>query len=363
MSRLSRWIRPVSSPEPHGPVRELTRILVTGGAGFIGSNFVRWMLQRHPELELTVVDKLTYAGNLANLADLQDDPRLRFVKGDIADANLVQDLASKAEAIVNFAAESHVDRSIESAQAFIETDVVGTHVLLEAARQFAHRLYLQISTDEVYGDVPEGSSTERAPLMPRSPYAASKAGADLLVLAYAATYGLPVAITRSSNNFGPYQYPEKIIPLFVTNALNGEPLPIYGDGMQVRDWLYVTDNCAAIEMVLGHGTPGEVYNIGGGNELTNLELTRAILDEVGQPPDLIRLVADRPGHDRRYSVDSSKVRALGWQPEHQFSTALAETVAWYRENTEWWEPLKGGEYLEYYRRQYADRLASGSTLE
>jgi dTDP-glucose 4,6-dehydratase len=344
-------------------MRRFAGILVTGGAGFIGSNFVRRMLQRHPDIELTVLDKLTYAGNLANLADIENDPRFRFVHGDIADASVVDDLAARAQAIVNFAAESHVDRSIEAAHDFIQTDVVGTHVLLEAARRFSHDLYLQISTDEVYGDVEAGSSTEGAPLMPRSPYAASKAGADLLVLAYATTYDLPVAITRSSNNFGPYQYPEKIIPLFVTNALNGEPLPLYGDGMQVRDWLYVTDNCAAIETVLTHGTPGDIYNVGGGNELTNLELTRAILAEVGQPADLIRLVADRPGHDRRYSVDSTKIRALGWRPEHDFSEALAATVAWYRENPGWWEPLKTGDYLDYYRRQYADRLASGMPLE
>lgn len=364
MWRPSGWIRQVSvRKQRESPMREFRRILVTGGAGFIGSNFVRWMLDRHPDLEITVLDKLTYAGNLANLADVQGNSRYRFVKGDITDASLVEDLAANTQAIVNFAAESHVDRSIERAEAFIQTDVVGTHVLLEAARRHSHQLYLQISTDEVYGNVAVGSSTESAPIMPRSPYAASKAGADLLVLAYATTYGLPVAITRSSNNFGPYQYPEKVIPLFVTNALRGEPLPIYGDGMQVRDWLYVTDNCAAIETVLGQGTPGEVYNVGGGNELTNLELTKAILGEVGQSPELIRLVADRQGHDRRYSVDCAKVRALGWQPQHQFPTALAETVNWYRENVEWWEPLVTGEYLDYYRRQYAERLASGSVLE
>lgn len=344
-------------------MRHVTRILVTGGAGFIGSNFVRWMLNRHPDTEITVLDKLTYAGNLANIADVQNHPHFRFVQGDIVDASLVDKLAAEAQAIVNFAAESHVDRSIETAHAFIQTDVVGTYVLLEAARRFSHQLYLQISTDEVYGNVPVGSSTEKAPLMPRSPYAASKAGGDLLVLAYATTYGLPVAITRSSNNFGPYQYPEKLIPLFVTNALNGEPLPLYGDGMQVRDWLYVTDNCAAIDAVLTDGAPGEIYNVGGGNELTNLELTRAILDEVGQSADLIRLVADRPGHDRRYSVDSTKVRALGWQPAQRFAAALAETVVWYRENAEWWEPLKSGDYLDYYRRQYADRLATSTALE
>jgi len=344
-------------------VREFTRILITGGAGFIGSNFVRLMLDRHPALAITVLDKLTYAGNLANLADVAGDPRFRFVHGDIVDSPLVEELSADVQAIVNFAAESHVDRSIETARAFIDTDVVGTHVLLEAARRFSHELYLQISTDEVYGDVTVGSSAEDAPLAPRSPYAATKAGADLLVLAYATTYGLPVAITRSSNNFGPYQYPEKIIPLFVTNALRDEALPLYGDGLQVRDWLYVIDNCAAIDLVLTTGIPGEVYNVGGGNEITNLELTKSILQELGRPTDLIRMVADRPGHDRRYSVDSSKVRALGWQPQHDFRAALQETVAWYRDHPEWWEPLKSGEFLEYYRRQYADRLSSSVPSE
>jgi dTDP-glucose 4,6-dehydratase len=344
-------------------MRELDNIIVTGGAGFIGSNFARWMLERDRDLTITVLDKLTYAGNPENIADLQDEARFRFVRGDIADASLVDELAAEADAIVNFAAESHVDRSIEGPDDFIRTDIVGTHVLLDAARRHSHRLYLQISTDEVYGDVPSGSSSEDAPLKPRSPYAASKAGADLLVLAYAVTYGLPVAITRSSNNYGPYQYPEKIIPLFVTNALNAEPLPLYGDGMQVRDWLYVGDNCAAIETVLLQGKPGEVYNIGAGNELTNLELTKAILAEVDRPADLIRLVADRPGHDRRYSVDSRKIRALGWRPEHEFREALGDTVAWYRDNVGWWEPLKTGAYLDYYRRQYADRLAASAPLE
>jgi dTDP-glucose 4,6-dehydratase len=363
MSRPNRWIHQVSVPKQMAPVREFTRILVTGGAGFIGSNFVRWMLGRHPNLEITVLDKLTYAGNLANLSDVEGDSRFRFVRGDIVDARLVEELSADVQAIINFAAESHVDRSIETARAFVETDLVGAHVLLEAARRFAHNFYLQISTDEVYGDVAVGSSAEDSPLGPRSPYAATKAGADLLVLAYATTYGLPVAITRSSNNFGPYQYPEKIIPLFVTNALKGEPLPLYGDGLQVRDWLYVIDNCAAIDLVLTHGAAGEVYNVGGGNELTNLELTKAILQELGRSADLIRLVTDRPGHDRRYSVDSSKVRALGWRPEYEFATALRETVAWYRSNADWWEPIKTGEFLDYYRRQYADRLASGVAPE
>jgi dTDP-glucose 4,6-dehydratase len=344
-------------------MRSIERLIVTGGAGFIGSNFVRWMLGRHPNLAMVILDKLTYAGNLDNLADLTTHPNVQFVRGDIADSELVSELAGDADAIVNFAAESHVDRSIEAPDAFVRTDIVGTHVLLEAARSSRHRLFLQISTDEVYGDVPSGSSSEESALAPRSPYAASKAGADLLVLAYATTYDLPVAITRSSNNFGPYQYPEKIIPLFVTNALAGEPLPLYGDGLQQRDWLYVLDNCAAIEAVLLQGVPGEVYNVGGGNQVTNLGLTKAILTEVGAPTSLIRMVDDRPGHDRRYSLSTGKIRALGWRPEHDFGEALAATVEWYREHPEWWEPLKNREWRDYYRRMYADRLKAGTSLE
>jgi dTDP-glucose 4,6-dehydratase len=344
-------------------VRRIDRIIVTGGAGFIGSNFVRWMLDQHPDLRVTVLDKLTYAGNLANLADVDANPRFRFVHGDITDADLVAELAAEADAIVNFAAESHVDRSIEAASAFVQTDIVGTHVLLEAARRSQHEVFLQISTDEVYGDVVTGSSIEDSPLAPRSPYAASKAGADLLVMAYATTYGLPVAITRSSNNFGPYQYPEKVIPLFVTNALDAEPLPLYGDGLQVRDWLYVLDNCSAIEAVLLRGSLGEIYNVSGGNEITNLELTRAILAEIGAPATLVRMVEDRPGHDRRYSIDSGKVLALGWRPRHPFAEALATTVAWYRDHREWWETLKNDEYRDYYRRTYGARLAAGAPLE
>ena len=344
-------------------MRGIERLIVTGGAGFIGSTFVRWMLDRHPDLQVTVLDKLTYAGNLENLADVATDPRYRFVHGDIADAPLVARVADEADAIVNFAAESHVDRSIEAPDAFVQTDIVGTLVLLEAARRSQHTVFLQVSTDEVYGDVSTGSSTEESPLAPRSPYAASKAGADLLVLAYATTYGLPVAITRSSNNYGPYQHPEKIIPLFVTNALAGEPLPLYGDGLQVRDWLYVLDNCAAIETVLLEGATGQVYNVGAGNEITNLELTRAILSEVGAPASLVRLVEDRPGHDRRYSVDSAKIRALGWRPQRDFVDGLAATIAWYRDHPGWWEPLKSGAYREYYRRMYEERLTAGSRLE
>ena len=339
------------------------RLLVTGGAGFIGSNFARRMLERRGTERIIVLDKLTYAGNRANLADIEGDPRFTFVQGDIADAGIVEPLAGEVDAIVNFAAESHVDRSIEAADVFIRTEVYGTFVLLEAARRHRHLRYLQISTDEVYGDVPEGSATEEDPVRPRSPYAASKAGADLLVRAYHTTHGLPALISRASNNYGPYQYPEKVIPLFVTNAIDDEPLPLYGDGLQVRDWLYVLDHCDAVAHILEHGVPGETYNVGGDRELTNLELTRAILKLVGKPISIVQSVPDRPGHDRRYSIDSSKLHALGWQPAHPFEEALAATVDWYRANADWWRPLKSGEYLDYYRRQYTDRLAAGVAIE
>ena len=339
------------------------RLLVTGGAGFIGSAFVRRVLERHAEVSVTVLDKLTYAGNLANLEPVAEDSRYRFVQGDIADAELVEELAPTVDAIVNFAAESHVDRSIEQPDAFIRTDVYGTFVLLEAARRHGHQRYLQISTDEVYGHVPEGSSTEADPLRPRSPYSASKAGGDLLVGAYHTTYGLPTLLTRASNNFGPYQYPEKVIPLFITNAVDDEPLPLYGDGLQIRDWLYVDDHCDALELVLARGDLGGTYNIGAGNELTNLELTRTILELMGKPMSLVRSVPDRAGHDRRYSVDTSRLRKLGWAPAHSFADALGLTVEWYLEHEDWWRPLKSGDYLDYYRRQYADRLAAGTALE
>lgn len=339
------------------------RLLVTGGAGFIGSAFVRRALARHRDLTITVLDKLTYAGNLANLAPVEDDSRYRFVRGDINDSVVVNRLAADVDAIVNFAAESHVDRSIEGPDAFIQTDVHGTFTLLEAARRYGHARYLQISTDEVYGDVLEGSSTEVDALRPRSPYSASKASGDLLVQAYCSTYAFPGLITRASNNFGPYQYPEKIVPLFVTNAIDGAPLPLYGDGQQIRDWLYVEDHCDAIEVVLAEGTPGELYNVGGANELTNMELSRRILELTGCDQSLLRFVADRPGHDRRYSVDSSKIRRLGWQPAHRFDDALSETVSWYRQHADWWRPLKSGEYLDYYRRQYGDRLAASTAVE
>lgn len=339
------------------------RLLITGGAGFIGSAFVRRVLDRHPDVVVTVLDKLTYAGNLANLEPVARNPRYRFVRGDIADAEIVDQVAADADAIVNFAAESHVDRSIEEPDAFIRTDVYGTFVLLEAARRHGHERYLQVSTDEVYGHVPDGSSVESDPLKPRSPYSASKSAGDLLVGAYHTTYGMPTLLTRASNNFGPYQYPEKVVPLFITNAVDDEPLPLYGDGLQIRDWLYVDDHCDAIETILARGALGETYNVGGGNELTNLQLTRTILELMGKPLSLVRSVPDRAGHDRRYSVDSSKVRGLGWTPAHTFADALRATVDWYLGNEEWWRPLKTGEYLDYYRRQYGERLAASSTVE
>ncbi|MEK6192252.1 MAG: dTDP-glucose 4,6-dehydratase [Chloroflexota bacterium] len=327
------------------------RLLVTGGAGFIGSHFVRRVLARHEDVRVTVLDKLTYAGNLANLADVADHPRYRFVLGDISDPEAVDPVASEADAIVNFAAESHVDRSIEEPDAFIQTDLHGTYVLLEAARRHGCARFLQISTDEVYGNVPEGSSGEDDPLRPSSPYSASKAGGDLLVLAYQATYRVPAMITRSTNNFGPHQYSEKVIPLFITNALDGLRLPIYGDGQQTREWLYVSDHCDAVELILERGEPGQTYNIGSGFELVNLELAHRILALTDRPSSLVEHVEDRPGHDRRYAVDSTKLRRLGWRPGHDFEAALATTVTWYRDNPEWWRPLKSGEYLASYRNQ------------
>jgi dTDP-glucose 4,6-dehydratase len=329
------------------------RLVVTGGAGFIGSNFVRFMLARHDDVEIVNLDKLTYAGNLENLRDLEDDPRYTFVHGDICDASVVGEALRDADAVVNFAAETHVDRSISGPQDFIRTDVLGTHTLLEAVRTMEGARYLQISTDEVYGSTETGAFTEESDLDPSSPYSASKAGGDLLVLAYHRTFGTPVLVTRSSNNYGAWQYPEKIVPLFITNAIDGEPLPVYGDGLNVRDWLHVEDNCTGIDLVLREGVPGEVYNIGGGNEVQNLALTRRILELLGKGEDLIRYVADRPGHDRRYAVDCTKLRALGWRPEVPFEAGLARTVQWYCDHPEWWRPIKSGAWHEYYSRQYA----------
>jgi len=328
------------------------RIVVTGGAGFIGSNFVHHQLQTYDDVEVVDLDKLTYAGNLENLRDVEDDPRYSFVHGDICDAAVVRSALAGADAVVNFAAETHVDRSISDPQDFIRTDVLGTHTLLEAVRELGVGRYLQISTDEVYGSIAEGSFSEDSDLDPSSPYSASKAGADLLVLAYHRTFGTPVVITRSSNNYGAFQYPEKIVPLFISNALDDQPLPVYGDGRNVRDWLYVEDNCAAIDLVLRQGEPGNVYNVGGGNEVENLDLTRRILELLAKDAGLIRYVADRPGHDRRYAVDCTKLRALGWAPRTSFDDGLAATVAWYRDNRGWWERLKSGEWRAYYERQY-----------
>jgi len=331
------------------------KLLVTGGSGFIGSNFIRHVLGAHPEDHVVNLDKLTYAGNPANLADVEHDARYTFVHGDICDTALVRDVARGVDAVVNFAAESHVDRSLMEPDAFLKTDVFGVFTLLEAVRELAIPRLVHISTDEVYGSVAHGSSRESDPLRPSNPYSASKAGGDLLALAYWQTHRLPVVITRSSNNFGPFQYPEKVVPLFVTNALEDTPLPLYGDGRNVRDWLYVLDNCAAIDLVLRRGRDGEVYNVGGGHEVENIVLTRQVLRLTGKPETLIAPVRDRPGHDRRYSLDSKKVRQLGWAPRHAFPAALEATVGWYREHEAWWRPLKSGEFRAYYEKQYGHR--------
>jgi dTDP-glucose 4,6-dehydratase len=331
------------------------RILVTGGAGFIGCNFVRHVLATHPDDSVVNLDKLTYAGNPENLADLASDPRYRFVKGDICDGALARDLMTEVDAVVHFAAETHVDRSNAGPDDFLRTNVTGTFTLLEAARERKIGRFVAIGTDEVYGSVTRGASREVDPLNPSNPYSASKAAADLLARAYWTTHRLPVVVTRSSNNFGPYQYPEKMIPLFVTNALEGKPLPLYGDGKNVRDWLYVADNCAAVDLVLRKGKDGEIYNIGGSNEVENIVLTRQILRLTGKPETLIIPVADRPGHDRRYALDSGKTKALGWKPTHPFPAALEKTVEWYRTHEAWWRPIKSGEFRAYYERQYAAR--------
>src|SRR5690349_20165119 len=331
------------------------KILVTGGAGFIGSNFVRHVLETHPDDAVVNLDKLTYAGNLANLRDVEGDPRYRFVHGDICDGALVREAMRGVDAVVHFAAETHVDRSNLGADDFLRTNVTGTFTLLEAARELRVGRFLAISTDEVYGSIAQGAAREGDPLNPSNPYSASKAAADLLARAYWTTHRLPVLITRSSNNFGPYQYPEKVIPLFITNALEDKPLPLYGDGKNVRDWLYVLDNCAAIDLVLRRGRDGEIYNIGGGHEVENVVLTHEILRLTGKPDMLIRRVTDRPGHDRRYSVDSARVAQLGWAPRHPFGVALESTVRWYREHEAWWRPLKSGEFRSWYERQYANR--------
>jgi dTDP-glucose 4,6-dehydratase len=333
-------------------------VLVTGGAGFIGSNFVRYALREHPDWRVTTLDKLTYAGRRENLHDIEDNPRHTFVHGDICDASVAGPLVERANIVVHFAAETHVDRSILAAGEFIKTDVEGTFVLLEAARRAkALHKFVQISTDEVYGSVPTGYSRETDELKPRNPYSASKAGADRLAYSYFATYEVPVVITRASNNYGPYQFPEKIIPLFVSNLIDDIPVPLYGDGGNVRDWLHVLDHCRAIDVVITKGNSGEVYNIGGGNEVKNVDLTHRILDLLGKPATLIKPVQDRQGHDRRYALDTTKLRGLGWQPEVVFDDGLAETVRWYRENEWWWRPIKERDaaYKAYYESQYGRR--------
>ncbi|MEU5012034.1 dTDP-glucose 4,6-dehydratase [Streptomyces sp. NPDC021749] len=320
------------------------RLLVTGAAGFIGSHYVRSLLGgAYPgagDVRVTALDKLTYAGNPANLAAVRDHPGFTFVQGDVCDGPLLTDLLPGHDAVLNFAAESHVDRSIAGADAFVRTNVLGTHTLLEAVRRTGVPRFVQISTDEVYGSIEDGAWTEESPLLPNSPYAATKASAELLVRSYARTYGLDASITRCSNNYGPYQYPEKVIPLFVTSLLSGGTVPLYGDGRHVRDWLHVDDHCRGIHLVLQRGRPGEVYHIGGGEELSNLDLTTLLLDACGAGPDRIRHVADRPGHDRRYALDDRKLRALGYAPEVPFRTGLLRTVAWYRDNPGWWQPLR-----------------------
>jgi dTDP-glucose 4,6-dehydratase len=332
------------------------KLLVCGGAGFIGSTFARQRVREHGD-EVTVLDKLTYAGREENLHDLVDEPGFRFVRGAIEDPEAVAGAieASGAQAIVNFAAETHVDRSIAEPDAFVSTHALGTYVLLEAARARLLR-YLQVSTDEVYGSIEEGTFTERSPLAPSSPYSATKAGADLLVQSYFHTYGLPALICRGSNNYGPYQYPEKLIPLMILNALHGDSLPVYGDGMQVRNWIHSTDFAAAIGHVLEHGLAGEVYNAGGPDEVVNIEVVRRIVALTGAAESQIEHVSDRPGHDRRYSLSSQKVRALGWSPRVRFEQGLEQTVAWYRDSSWWWEPIRSGEYRAYYERQYGRSL-------
>ncbi len=342
----------------------MRNIMVTGGAGFIGSNFVRYMLDKYPHYHILVYDKLTYAGNLDNLLDVDDDPRYHFVRGDICDATAVAEAiqAYRIDTIVNFAAETHVDRSIMDPDAFIRTDVFGTYVLLEAARKFGLERFHQISTDEVYGHVAgDHRSLESDPVAPRSPYAASKASADLMVLAYHVTYGLPVTISRGANNIGPYQYPEKVVPLFVTNAIDNLPLPVYGDGRQRRDYQYVLDHCEGIDIILHRGKIGEIYNVGSGSEMENLAMAEIVLDELGKPRSLIQHVEDRPGHDRRYCLNVDKLKALGWQPRHSHEEAIRKTVRWYVANEWWWRKIKAGEFKEFYQKLYGGRRVINPT--
>jgi dTDP-glucose 4,6-dehydratase len=330
----------------------LKRFIVTGGAGFIGSNFVRLFLAEHPGYEVTVLDKLTYAGNLENLKDMEGDRRLTFVRGDISDPVVVDSLARDHDCILNFAAESHVDRSLLDPGSFIRTDVYGTWVLLEAARKYGHERFLQVSTDEVYGHVASGASREGDPLAPRSPYSASKAGGELQAWAYRDSFDVPILVTRGSNNYGPYQYPEKIVPLFITNAIDDLPLPIYGSGAALRDYIHVEDHCRGIDVVLHHGEVGQTYNVGAGGETSGLEVADLVLDALQKPSTLKQFVEDRPGHDYRYCLDNSRLRAIGWEPRYGVAEGIRATVAWYVANEAWWRPLKSGEYWEFYRKNY-----------
>lgn len=335
------------------------KLLVTGGAGFIGSNFILYMIQQHPNYQIINMDALTYAGNLENLKSVQDHPNYSFVQADIADKPAVDAIFQQGiDVVVNFAAESHVDRSILEPEIFVNTNVMGTQVLLDAAKKYRVTKFVQVSTDEVYGSLGEtGLFSETTPLAPNSPYSASKAGGDLLVRAYHETFGLPVNITRCSNNYGPYQFPEKLIPLIISRALNDESLPVYGDGLNIRDWLYVEDHCSAIDLVIHQGKIGEVYNIGGNNERTNVHIVKTILNELGKPESLITYVTDRPGHDRRYGIDPTKImNELGWKPKHNFETGIKETIQWYLSNKEWWTRIQSGAYRDYITQQYGSRL-------
>ncbi|NOJ73717.1 dTDP-glucose 4,6-dehydratase [Paenibacillus alvei] len=335
------------------------KLIVTGGAGFIGSNFVIYMLNKYPDYKIVNVDALTYAGNLENLTEVQENANYSFVKADIADSQAMEKIFSEGvDVVVNFAAESHVDRSILEPEIFVKTNVLGTQVLLDAAKKYGVTKFVQVSTDEVYGSLGEtGLFSETTPLTPNSPYSASKAGGDLLVRAYHETFDLPVNITRCSNNYGPYQFPEKLIPLMIANALNDRQLPIYGDGLNIRDWLYVEDHCSAIDLVIHQGRNGEVYNVGGNNERTNIHIVRTILEQLGKSDSLIKYVEDRLGHDRRYGIDATKITTeLGWKPKHTFETGIKETISWYLNNRTWWERIQSGEYQAFYDKQYSKRL-------
>lgn len=333
------------------------KLLVTGGAGFIGSNFIRLILNKCPDWNIVNLDSLTYCGNLENLADVQNNDKYRFVRGDIANRQAVNQLLAEGfDAVINFAAESHVDRSILDASPFIRTNIEGTLVLLEGAQKYGVKKYVQVSTDEVYGSIEKGSFTELSNLDPGSPYSASKASADLLALAYWNTHKTPVVITRCTNNYGPYQFPEKLIPLAISNLIEGKSIPVYGDGLNIRDWIYVEDHCSALLTVLEKGAPGEIYNIAGNSEKTNLDIVNTLLRLLGKSRDMIHFVADRPGHDRRYSLDDKKIRSkLGWSPAHDFDSAMKITVEWYKQNESWWRRIKTGEYAKYYERMYLNR--------